>query len=466
MAPRARSRYRSRVDFVLGPAVLERLRLLALATVLAAFSSLAAVAQAPEGGGRIALVIGNSAYAHAPALANPKSDAELMSRTLKSAGFEVVTLIDADQPSMKRALLDFGRQIRSRKTEAGLFYYAGHGVQVRGENFLIPVTARIDDEDEVELEGVNVNDFLSVMNASQSAVNIVILDACRNNPFKSASRSASRGLAAVDAPSGTYIAYATSPGQVALDGEGGNSPYTKALAAAMSEPGRTIESVFKTARSNVLAATDRKQIPWETSSITGDFYFRAAGEAPTERQNSAPADPPIEQRAALKEPPSQPSPRILEAPNKANICTRNWRKDPEGRLCVSSVLPSQFGNSYRPENMMDNLALTAWVEGVPGNGVGQVVVLHFSSPQPIGHLSIINGYAKDIDIFQRNGRVRSMKVSASSGEVFEVGLKDERSRQGVKTPFRSPVSWVAIEITDVYPGTKYSDTAISDIDAF
>lgn len=223
---------------------------------------------------RVALVIGNSNYENIQSLDNPQNDARLMAETLKEAGFEVRELIDGNYRQMKKELLEFGRVLRNSDVEAGLIYYAGHGVQVRGENYLIPVNATLADEDEVDLEGINVNDFLRVMNSSNSPVNIVVLDACRNNPFKGAFRSATRGLAPVDAPMGTLIAYATSPGQVALDGSTDNSPYTAALSRAIVDGiGEPIESVFKRARRDVLLETGDKQVPWEVSSITGDFYF-------------------------------------------------------------------------------------------------------------------------------------------------------------------------------------------------
>jgi hypothetical protein len=221
---------------------------------------------------RVALVIGNSNYQNTSPLKNPVNDANLMASSLEQAGFEVTKILDADYRTLKRAMLEFGRNLRS-SPEAGLFYYAGHGVQVRGENYLIPVNARISDEDEVDLEAININSFLRVMDSSSSAINIVVLDACRNNPFARSFRSQSRGLASVDAPKGTYIAYATAPGDVAADGKANNSPYSVALAEAISTAGLTIEQVFKRARISVLAATDNKQVPWETSSITGDFYF-------------------------------------------------------------------------------------------------------------------------------------------------------------------------------------------------
>ncbi len=221
---------------------------------------------------RVALVIGNSAYEHTSPLRNPVNDANLMAVSLTEAGFEVTKILDADYRTIKKAMLDFGRSLRN-SPEAGLFYFAGHGIQVRGKNYLVPVNAKISDEDEVDLEAIDVNSFLRVMDSSNSSINIVVLDACRNNPFARSFRSATRGLASVDAPKGTYVAYATAPGSVASDGRGKNSPYSVALAKAIKTRGLTIEQVFKHARRSVLEATSSKQVPWETSSITGNFFF-------------------------------------------------------------------------------------------------------------------------------------------------------------------------------------------------
>ena len=208
-----------------------------------------------QAGKRIALVIGNSAYTAVSPLANPKNDADLMAKTLRSVGFEVTKLTDADQRAMKQAMLDFGRKLRGG-VEAGLFYYSGHGVQAKGENYLIPVDAAIKDEGELDLQAIDVNAFLQVMDNADSKVNIIILDACRNNPFAASARSATRGLAMLDAPRGTYIAYSTGINQVAEDGDGKDSPYTEALAKAMVKPGVKLEDAFKEARRTVEAATD------------------------------------------------------------------------------------------------------------------------------------------------------------------------------------------------------------------
>jgi TPR repeat protein len=227
---------------------------------------------------RIALVIGNSAYESKP-LTNPIHDADLIARTLRSVGFRVTMVLDATQEAMKSAVLEFGRELRTSDS-VGLFYYAGHGVQIDGENYLIPVGANIRDDEEVAISSVSLSELLRTMERASSRLNIAILDACRDNPFATASRAFTRGLAPATAPSGTLIAYATAPGKVALDGENGNSPYTAALAEAMRLAGSPIEDVFRRTRRKVLDVTAGKQTPWEHSSLTGEFYFVPKSAAP------------------------------------------------------------------------------------------------------------------------------------------------------------------------------------------
>lgn len=219
---------------------------------------------------RVALVIGNSAYRVAP-LPNPVNDARDMAQALVKLGFDVIHKENATQNEMKAAIRTFGERINSGAV--GLFYFAGHGVQVNGENFLIPVNAVITKEQEIEYESVNVGLVIAQMENAKNIMNIVILDACRNNPFARSFRSDTRGLAYMSAPSGTLIAYATAPGSVASDGDGKNGLYTQELLKSMSTAGLRIEDVFKRVRVAVQKKTDNRQVPWESSSLVGDFYF-------------------------------------------------------------------------------------------------------------------------------------------------------------------------------------------------
>ena len=224
---------------------------------------------------RIALVIGNSDYASGP-LPNPANDAKLIGDALAKLGFDVIARRNADQISMKRAIQEFGARLEKAGSDSvGLFYYAGHGVQLSGRNYLIPTTARIEREGDVEIEAVSADWVIEQMRYARNRLNIVILDACRNNPFTRSMRSVDHGLATMDAPAGILIAYSTAPGSVAADGTGRNSPYTEALTHAIRDLHEPVEQVFKHVRVGVMNVTSGKQVPWESSSLTGDFYFAA-----------------------------------------------------------------------------------------------------------------------------------------------------------------------------------------------
>jgi len=219
---------------------------------------------------RAALVIGNSNYASG-ILRNPINDARAMAKVLGDLSFDVTLRENLDQKQMKREIQSFGEKLQ--EGGVGLFYYAGHGVQVNGRNYLIPVGAAIEHENQVEYEAVDMGSVLSEMDFAHARMNIVIIDACRDNPFARGFRSMSQGLASIDAPTGTLIAYATAPGSVANDGPGENGVYTGELIKAMVQPGLKLEDVFKQVRSAVREATGGKQVPWESSSLEGDFYF-------------------------------------------------------------------------------------------------------------------------------------------------------------------------------------------------
>ena len=246
---------------------------------------------------RVALVIGNSDYGSTfSSLPNPKNDAKLIEKALKGAGFDVQTVIDANQKQMKRALADFGAKLSGLgKDTVGLFYYAGHGVQVNGANYLIPIGAEIQKEADVDIEAVNADGVLQQMEFAGNRMNIIILDACRNNPLPGTKRSADKGLARMDAPKGSFLAYSTAPGATAADGKGSNSPYSVALAKAIESDRVPLEQLFRNVRVNVMNETGEEQVPWDASSLTGEFYFkRPDGSAPAQQTAAlAPAPQPV-----------------------------------------------------------------------------------------------------------------------------------------------------------------------------
>ncbi|MDW3203898.1 MAG: caspase family protein [Alphaproteobacteria bacterium] len=245
-------------------------------------------AAASTGEVRKALVIGNGAYGVGP-LANPTNDARSMQQALETSGFDVTLVTDLGYRDLQRAVVRFSRDVRAAGEDTvAMVYYAGHAVQANGENYLIPIDADIQDSLDLEIQSLRLSTVMQSLESAGNRLNMVVLDACRDNPFPSLSRSGSRGLAKVDAPYGTLLAYSTAPGDVAADGAGRNSPYTAALIKALMIPGLPVEQVFKRVRVEVMERTGKQQVPWESSSLTGDFFFTPERPAVTEAAPAAP----------------------------------------------------------------------------------------------------------------------------------------------------------------------------------
>jgi uncharacterized caspase-like protein len=233
---------------------------------------------------RIALVIGNANYAIGP-LKNPVNDARAMANALKELGFNIIARENASVDVMLDAIREFA--LKAKDNQVRLFYYAGHGVQVKGKNYLIPVDANIQTEDDIPSKSADVTELLERLGQLQNGLNMVILDACRNNPFTNPNLvgpdgrlvrfrgTAQSGLAQLQAPQGTLVAFATAPGAIAMDGRDfNNSLYTKHLLANIQAPGLPVEQLFKRVRIAVAQETKRLQVPWESSSLMGDFCFK------------------------------------------------------------------------------------------------------------------------------------------------------------------------------------------------
>ena len=329
---------------------------------------------------RLALVIGNAAYRDAP-LDNPVNDARLIARSLEQAGFKVTLREDLPRADMLRAMQQFGDQLGPQSV--AVLYYAGHGVQLRDRNFLIPVDAEIRAEDDVVLHGVDVNYMLDRMGKARSRVNVVILDACRDNPAAKRAGQLARGLAQMDAPIGTFLAYATAPGKGAPDNAGGgsNSVYSASLARHMLARGVAIEIMFKRVREDVVRQTQQQQVPWEHSSLTGEFSFvpgvSAVAETPVAGQSDA--ELALWQRA--------------EASARADESRAYLRQYPDGRFAdaarsrvatltaAASTAPAtaglmpRAGDTWRyritDQFRLGDLFVTARVESVSADGVSE-----------------------------------------------------------------------------------------------
>jgi hypothetical protein len=236
------------------------------------------VAEAQEK--RIALVIGNAQYREAPPLANPKNDATDVGAALESLGFQVMTGLDLDKSGTEKLIGEFAEALAGAKV--GLFFYAGHGLQVNGQNYLVPVDAKLRTAASLDFEMVRL-DLIQRTMERETTTNIIILDACRDNPLTrnlaralgTRSTQVGRGLASIESGEGTLISFSTQPGNVSLDGTGRNSPFSAALVKHITTPGEDLPTILINTRNDVMAATERRQVPWEHSAMTARFFFSA-----------------------------------------------------------------------------------------------------------------------------------------------------------------------------------------------
>ncbi len=267
------------------------IRLKSFAVIFAALVGIAFDGTEARAENRVALVIGQSAYKTVTPLTNPSNDAKLVAEMLAAAGFNVNTALDLSQNEMRKVVGDFAATIAGKGADTvALLYYAGHGLQIDGENYLVPVDVTLDRESDVPLQAVRLNDVMNTLASVPTKMRIVVLDACRNDPFDSINKIAGHGLALIDTKAnaaGSFVAFSTSPGTEALDGTGANSPYASALVVSAREPGVAMEAAFKKVRLAVNKSTDGQQIPWESSSLTNDFFFfPGAGKAAGSRAST------------------------------------------------------------------------------------------------------------------------------------------------------------------------------------
>ena len=354
--------------------------LLSLALPVVAAERMRGVAVTEE---RIALVIGNAAYRIDP-LDNPVNDARLVAQSLKQSGFAVAVQENLDRRGLINALRDFGSRLG--ENTIAVFYYAGHGLQLRDRNYLIPVDAEIRSEDEIPIAGVDLGFMLGRMSSARSRINIVILDACRNNPFAGKGGPSAQGLAQMDAPVGTLLAFATAPGKLAADGSGANSLYATHLARHLLAPGLPVEHVFKRVREAVVRETAQQQVPWESSSLQGEFAFVPGVAAPREAaadveaagelafwnsiQASSRAD---EYRAYLRQYPSGRFAALAQTRVAAYAPTTAVPTAPTQAIAARLDTLPRAGDTWRyrvqDQFRLGDLFLTAKVDAVTADGV-------------------------------------------------------------------------------------------------
>ncbi|MEP6787575.1 MAG: caspase family protein [Acidobacteriota bacterium] len=351
--------------------------------------------------GRTALVIGIGTYQNARALTNSVNDATDMANALSSLGFEVIYGVDLNLKQMSEKVREFGDKLKS-KGGVGMFYYAGHGIQVGGRNYLIPVEANILREDEIADGALNFDVVLRKMATANNGLNIVVLDACRNNPFaRSWSRGGDEGgLAQINAPTGTFIAYATSPDRTASDGSGRNGLYTSELLKVLPDPALKIEDAFKRVTIAVDRASGGEQIPWTSSSLRGEFYFK------TDEKNS----------------------KIVKETNTAAIMNDKPFAPP---------VPPDLADWNKIKDSKNPMDLTAYMEKYPNSPYSQVAAARIRSysTDALGGILGGNTASQRTPAFLIDGDKRTQMKVAVTKQDYNIGGGGVMGigRGGVKT---------------------------------
>jgi len=320
---------------------------------------------------RTALVIGNAAYPFG-ALANPVNDATDVAAALRGAGFQVLLKTNAGSGEMKNAIRQFGDELKARGG-VGLFYFAGHGVQLKGENFIVPIIRNVVSEDELKQDAVSATEAVDVMAAAHTALNIVVLDACRNNPFNA---GGTKGLSRIDSNARLFVSYSTSPGAVALDGQGRNSPYTKYLSRAIAAPALSLEDTFKRTLEGVYRETKGQQTPWISSTFFGNFVFHpGSASVPAARPSDGAAG--LTVGAQSLRTPSQFFDRRRETPAVTGVYRAEGR-NPNGSRYSGIAAITDYGRRIR---------VRWWIGRQEFNGVGEyagrMLVVNWGAKHPV-----------------------------------------------------------------------------------
>ena len=459
--------------FIQSVRIASRTLLISLA-LLAAFLAMPAAAEK-----RIALAIGNDLYPNLPAdrqLRKAANDATTIAGTLKSLGFEVIVGTNLGRQAMIDKLAEFTARLQPGDTAA--LFFAGHGVAIGGVNYLIPSDVpAVTEGAEARVRGASLAepDLIAELQARSVRVALLVIDACRDNPFpRAAGRSIgnTRGLADARPARGIFTLYSAGIGQTALDRLGGsdtadNSVFTRIFAEQLKRPELHLGDLAVEVRERVaelaLKATDERGQPtpheqtpaYYDQTLGGRIYLAGLSTANRLPELAAmsvptPTIPPVAERAAVR--PQRPS-----APGES--CARSGFET----YCVSSVLKPQFGISYGVSNLFDDTTGTAWVEGQQGNGVGEWITVEFETLRRVRSFVVQNGYQKSSDIFQKNNRVRQLRVLFSGGETETFVLEDKISSQFLS--LRRPIQayWLKFVIDDVWAGNKYTDTAITKL---
>jgi hypothetical protein len=371
-----------------------------------------------------------------------------------------------------------------------LFYFAGHGVEIGGSNYLPPIdipAASPGNEEFLKSEAISLNSVLDGLRDRHAQVTVLVIDACRDNPFASKTGrgvGGARGLALMVPPQGTFIMYSAGAGEAALDrlsdtDPAPNSVFTRSFAPLLAEGRLSLPELARETRRRVhelAASAGQTQTPAYYDEVLGDFRF-SEGDAPAPPPRIAgvpipqPAQPPAAPAPITPQPvPAAPPQQLARLPEPAPAEASRPRSARENcsRLgaalyCASSVLPPGSGNFYGARSLTDGNDKTAWVEGSGGQGEGDFVVIEFDSPRTVRGLTLHNGYAKNADIFGKNSQIKDVELRFSTGDSFPATLTDKMGEQRVSLNRPVKAKWVQLIIRSVYPGWKYSDTALNEL---
>lgn len=424
---------------------------------------------------RVALAIGNDLYPNLPAdrqLQKAANDATTVAEALKSLGFEVIVGTNLGRQAMIDKLAEFTARLEPGDTAA--LFFAGHGVAIAGVNYLIPSDVpAVTEGAEARVRGASLAepDLIAELQAKSVRVALLVIDACRDNPFpRAAGRSIgnTRGLSEAKPARGIFTLYSAGIGQTALDRLSGNdtarnSVFTRIFAEQLKRPELHLGDLAVEVRERVaelaLKATDERGQPapheqtpaYYDQTLGGRIYLAALSSAVRTEQPVA--------KLASATPEPQPALRTPRPGAPGESCARNGYET----YCVSSVLRPQFGNSYDAQNLFDASTGTAWVEGREGNGVGEWITIEFDAMRTVKSINVQNGYQKNNDIFQKNNRVRQLRAVFSQGETQTFILRDNLGSELLALSRPVKAYWVKFIIDDVWAGNRYSDTAITKL---
>lgn len=445
---------------------------------------------------RVALVIGNDRYPNLPAngqLVKAVNDANTIAASLKSLGFDVILGTNLNRQGMIDKLADMTAKLQAGDTAA--VFYAGHGISIQGTNYLLPTDVPgLGEGAEARVRGASISepDVIAELQAKSVGITLLVIDACRDNPFpRVAGRSlgGTRGLGTATSAQGVFILYSAGIGQSALDrlspdDPARNSVFTRVFAEHLVRPGlhlgelafevrERVAALAKTARDETGQPVAHIQTPAFYDQTLGGRIFLAGGAPaasdtfksaaaapviPVAPPSPPPVAPPPQQQAAISPPPAS----IARSPRPSSPGERCARNGAD-LYCVSSVLPSQFGNTYGPQNLFSGGQSVAWVEGRSGQGIGEWIVVEFDGLRTVDFIQVRTGYQKNADIFYKNSRVRQLRAEFSNGHTMTLRPQDEITTESFRVDPGVKAYWVKFTIEAVYPGNKYTDTAIGKL---